>query len=110
MRRLELIVICRHCGRVSVPSQTGGYPPLSSTTTPLLGFHQLFGVENKMEPYVESQAMSVDDIQDVIGQFVTAARNAIEAGSEGVEIHGLFILLSFFSFLFFSFLFFSFSF
>lgn len=33
----------RHVGRISVPSQTGGFSPLSSTRTPLPGNHPLFG-------------------------------------------------------------------
>jgi len=72
-----------------VPSQTGGYPPLASTFTPLPGNHPLFGQENGTEPYVESQAMTIDDINDVIKQFAQAARNAVHAGFDGVEIHGL---------------------
>ncbi|GAA3333347.1 hypothetical protein GCM10020331_097030 [Ectobacillus funiculus] len=32
--------------------------------------------------------MSIDDIKEVIGQYTQAARNAIEAGFDGVEVHG----------------------
>jgi 2,4-dienoyl-CoA reductase-like NADH-dependent reductase (Old Yellow Enzyme family) len=78
----------RHVGRVSVPSQTGGLPPLSSTKNPLPGSHQLFGKNNIEEPYIESQAMSETDIKDVIQQFANAAQNAIMAGFDGIEIHG----------------------
>jgi len=78
----------RHVGRVAVPSQTGGLPPLSSTKKLLPGYHQLFGESNSREPYVESQAMTETDIKEVIQQFATAARNAIQAGFDGIEIHG----------------------
>ncbi|KAH8787084.1 12-oxophytodienoate reductase [Hyaloscypha sp. PMI_1271] len=77
-----------HVGRVTVPSQTGGLPPLSSTKTALPDNHQLFGEKNGKEPYVESQAMSEADIREVVLQFASAAKNAIEAGFDGVEIHG----------------------
>ncbi|KAE9366025.1 12-oxophytodienoate reductase [Stipitochalara longipes BDJ] len=77
-----------HVGRVAVPSQTGGLPPLSSTKLPLPGSHQLFGKNNGKESYVESQAMSEEDIKEVIQQFATAAKNAIEAGFDGIELHG----------------------
>jgi 2,4-dienoyl-CoA reductase-like NADH-dependent reductase (Old Yellow Enzyme family) len=73
---------------VAVPSQTGGFSPLSSTRTPLPGYHPLFGEKNGKEAYVESQAMSLADIEEVVEQFAQAARNAIKAGFDGVEIHG----------------------
>lgn len=77
----------RHVGRVSVPSQTGGLPPLASVTTPLPGTHILFGTLNAREPYVPSQAMAEIDMASVILEFATAAKNAIRAGFDGVEIH-----------------------
>lgn len=73
---------------MSVPSQTRGLPPLASTEIPLPGAHQLFGAANIEEPYVPSEAMDHDDIHTVIEQFTTAAKNAVEAGFDGIEIHG----------------------
>lgn len=78
-----------HVGRVSVPSQTGGYAPLSATARPLPGAHQLFGHHNATEPYVAGEAMTKDQIREAVAQFAQAARNAVEeAGFDGVEIHG----------------------
>lgn len=87
-----------HVGRVSVPSQTGGLPPLSSTVAHLPGEHKLFGDNSNdengggssgTEPYVPSHAMSIQEIKDVVDQFAHAARLAVEvAGFDGVEIHG----------------------
>ncbi|CZR60180.1 related to Putative 12-oxophytodienoate reductase 2 [Phialocephala subalpina] len=77
-----------HTGRISVPSQTGGFPPFSSTKTPLPGNHPLFGQENGTEPYVENEVLSLTGISEVISQFAHAARNAIHAGFAGIEIHG----------------------
>jgi N-ethylmaleimide reductase len=71
-----------------VPSQTGGYPGLASTETPLPGNHLLFGDHDSEEPYVKGQAMNKDDITSAVEQFAQAARNAIDAGFDGVEIHG----------------------
>ncbi|KAI7861035.1 12-oxo-phytodienoic acid-like protein [Circinella umbellata] len=39
-------------------------------------------------PYEVPREATKDDIQDLIQQFVTAAKNAISAGFDGVEIHG----------------------
>ncbi|KUL86940.1 hypothetical protein ZTR_05314 [Talaromyces verruculosus] len=84
-----------HVGRVSVPSQTGGLPPLSSTSAHLPGAHILFGatrtgeMDDLSEPYVDSHAMTLQEIKHVINQFAHAARLAVEvAGFDGVEIHG----------------------
>lgn len=55
--------------------------------------HPLFGQENGTEPYVAAQAMNEDDIRDVVEQFALAAKNAIRAGFDGVETHGLFFLV-----------------
>lgn len=38
--------------------------------------------------YGQSQALSVDEIQSLINDFVVAAENAMLAGFDGVEIHG----------------------
>ena len=85
----HLLIQLRHVGRVTVPSQTGGYPGLASTETPLPDTHLLFGDNDSEEPYVRGQAMVKEDIASVVDQFVQAARNAIEAGFDGVEIHGM---------------------
>jgi 2,4-dienoyl-CoA reductase-like NADH-dependent reductase (Old Yellow Enzyme family) len=61
---------------------------LASTETPLPGNHPLFGEKEGEEAYVKGQAMRKEDIALVVEQFAQAARNAIEAGFDGVEIHG----------------------
>ncbi|RDW81873.1 hypothetical protein BP6252_02985 [Coleophoma cylindrospora] len=76
-----------HVGRAAVPSQTGGFPALSATAVPLLGMHPLFG-KGETEPYVQGEAMTLSQIEEVTEQFVQAAKNAIAAGFDGIEIHG----------------------
>ena len=49
----------------------------------------LFGDANGEEPYVSSEVMGLDDIKRIVDQFARVARNAIRAGFDGVEIHGL---------------------
>jgi len=41
-----------------------------------------------MKPHSKPKALSSEDIQDVIEGFVKASKNAIEAGFDGVELHG----------------------
>jgi len=41
-----------------------------------------------VKPYETPHALSLDEIADVIEQYRHAAENALEAGFDGVEIHG----------------------
>ena len=40
------------------------------------------------QPAPVPEEMSVEDIKTMVGEFREAARNAIAAGFDGVEIHG----------------------
>jgi 2,4-dienoyl-CoA reductase-like NADH-dependent reductase (Old Yellow Enzyme family) len=40
------------------------------------------------QPYVEARALAIEEIPRLIGDYVTAARNAIAAGFDGVQLHG----------------------
>lgn len=40
------------------------------------------------KPHPIPQAMTTEQIEETIGEFVLAARNAVEAGFDGVELHG----------------------
>ena len=68
-------------GRVANPDvlakETGGSTAVMSSSAVPAG-------EDKPVP----RAMSEDEIADVVGDYAQAARNAIEAGFDGVEIHG----------------------
>ena len=41
-----------------------------------------------MQPMPVPDAMSEDDIETAIGEYVAASRNAVAAGCDGVELHG----------------------
>lgn len=43
---------------------------------------------NGMQPYALPKEMSTKDIQNAIQEFVAAAKNAVAAGFDGVELHG----------------------
>ncbi|XP_042493007.1 putative 12-oxophytodienoate reductase 11 [Macadamia integrifolia] len=68
-----------HVGRVSNPGfQPNGQAPISSTNKPL-----------KDEQYsTPPRPLRTDEIPQLVNDFRVAARNAIEAGFDGVEIHG----------------------
>ncbi|GAA1560065.1 alkene reductase [Actinomadura kijaniata] len=73
-----------HTGRVGHPSLHGETPLAPS---PLPSGEQLFTPEGMLD-HPEPREMTLDDITRTIEDFTTAARNAIEAGFDGVELHG----------------------
>jgi len=73
-----------HMGRLVHPDLGGGQPVSSSATTAPDFAHTYEG----KKPYVEALAATRDDIQRIIGDYVRAARNAIDAGFDGVQLHG----------------------
>lgn len=79
-----------HVGRTSHPAITGGEQPISASavdgTSPAFGPQPEggYGFLTTETP----REMSVQDIKQVIEQYVIAAKNAVEAGFDGIEIHG----------------------
>jgi N-ethylmaleimide reductase len=79
-----------HVGRVSHSSlQPGGALPVAPSAVPITGDGMLaMTAHGKPEPYETPRALETHEIADVIDAFRTAARNAVAAGFDGVEIHG----------------------
>eukprot|EP00250_Pteridium_aquilinum_P020521 c24846_g3_i1 orf=8-1246(+) len=77
-----------HVGRVSnIAYQPGGQPPISSTNKKVNGKGYLpSGTE--LGDYSEPRALETEEIPLVVNDFRLAAKNAIAAGFDGVEIHG----------------------
>ena len=73
-----------HMGRV-VHSDLGGGQPVSASATTAPDFAHTY--EGK-KPYEPARALTQADIDRILTDYVTAARNAIEAGFDGVQIHG----------------------
>lgn len=69
-----------HVGRVSNKDfQPNGQSPISSTDKPLT---------IDAEQFTPSRRLRTDEIPQIANDFKLAARNAMEAGFDGVEIHG----------------------
>lgn len=73
-----------HMGRLVHPD-LGGSQPVSSSSTMAPDFAHTY--EGK-KPYVTARAATFDDISRIIGDYAAAARNAVDAGFDGVQIHG----------------------
>ncbi|MCY7338759.1 MAG: alkene reductase [Sphingomonas bacterium] len=73
-----------HMGRLVHPDLGGGTPLAPSA---LVAPHRALTYDGRKN-YVAPRAMTTADIARVIGDYVAAARNAIAAGFDGVQVHG----------------------
>ena len=69
-----------HMGRLARPDVIGMQPLSSSATR--APYHK------EPNPYGEARAATLDDIRRAQDDYATAARNAIRAGFDGVQLHG----------------------
>jgi 2,4-dienoyl-CoA reductase-like NADH-dependent reductase (Old Yellow Enzyme family) len=73
-----------HMGRLVHPDLGRGQPLSSSATTAPDYAHTYEG----KKPYVEAYAATRSDIRRIVGDYVCAAKKAVAAGFDGVQIHG----------------------
>lgn len=81
-----------HVGRVShVSNQPGGIAPVSSTDR-IAANSQAWGLSDDGSPgpvdVSRPRALSTEEVRGVIDDFAQAAANAVEAGFDGIELHG----------------------
>ena len=82
----RIIVQLWHVGRIShVKLQPGGAAPVSSTARPVIG--KTFTTEGFVDCSTP-RALRTDEIPGLIEAYRHAARCAIDAGFDGVEVHG----------------------
>ena len=74
-----------HCGRAAHPDINGGQTSVSSTTVPIEG--EINTPAGKV-PNVGAHALTEVEIPAIVAAYVQGAKNAIEAGFDGVEVHG----------------------
>jgi 2,4-dienoyl-CoA reductase-like NADH-dependent reductase (Old Yellow Enzyme family) len=75
-----------HVGRVSHPVYLGGKQPIAPSAVPLSGRLRRSATENL--EYGMPRALEAKEIPLIVQAFANGATNAIEAGFDGVEIHG----------------------
>ncbi|KAG0584071.1 hypothetical protein KC19_3G182700 [Ceratodon purpureus] len=77
-----------HVGRYSHTSYTKGAAPVSSTNRPITSTQILVASGDALADFTTPRALTADEIPQFVDLFRAAARNAISAGFDGVEIHG----------------------
>ena len=74
-----------HAGRAAHPDINGGARTVSSSATAIEGeIHTLTG----KVPHAVPHALTAEEIPSIVAAFAQAAKNAIAAGFDGVEVHG----------------------
>eukprot|EP00850_Spirogloea_muscicola_P007403 SM000037S13538 [mRNA] locus=s37:559232:561869:+ [translate_table: standard] len=78
-----------HCGRASHQLyQPDGRPPPAPSTIAVNDGTKLYLPDGSEGEYPVPREMTVEDIKGVIEEYRQAARNAVDVGFDGVEIHG----------------------
>lgn len=73
-----------HVGRISHPSYHNGALPVAPSAIKPAGEAATY---EGMKPFVTPRALETEEIGGIVSEYAAAARNAIEAGFDGVEIH-----------------------
>jgi N-ethylmaleimide reductase len=82
----HIVAQLMHCGRVSHPANmAAGTNVLAPSAVVLTG--QMYTDSQGMQDYPVPEAMNEADIQQAKAEYVQAAKNAIAAGFDGIELH-----------------------
>ncbi|WP_269209042.1 alkene reductase [Arthrobacter sp. 35W] len=74
-----------HGGRVSHEDTTGGHEVVAPSAIAIQGETRTY---TGKQPYPVPRALETAELPGILAEFVAAARTAIEAGFDGVELHG----------------------
>jgi len=74
-----------HVGRVSDPEYLNGGIPVAPSAIPCGGHVSLI---RPVRNFVTPRALHTEEIPGIVADYAQAARNAQEAGFDGVEVHG----------------------
>jgi N-ethylmaleimide reductase len=78
-----------HVGRVSHSSfQPDGALPIAPSAVAIADDLKTVTADGKVVPYETPRALETDEIPQIVEAYKQAARNALAAGFDGVEIHG----------------------
>ncbi len=81
----SIVVQLMHGGRVTHPDVNGGRRVVAPPSA--IAIDGLIHTTNGKQPYPVPHALTTDDLEATVDDFVAAARRSVEAGLDGVEIH-----------------------
>ncbi|GGY17690.1 alkene reductase [Streptomyces minutiscleroticus] len=81
----RIVMQVMHGGRVTHPDVNGGRRVVAPSAIAIDGEGH---TEKGKQPYPVPHALTADEARAALDDFVTASRRAVEAGLDGVEIHG----------------------
>ncbi len=76
-----------HMGRIVHPDFLGGARPLSASATTAPGQIRTYELGDGKKDFAEARPATLDDIARVLDDYTAAARNALRAGFDGVQLH-----------------------
>jgi len=83
----KIVAQLMHTGRISHPlNMPGGSQVIAPSAVKAAG--QMWTDSQQMQDFQVPKAMTAEDLVSTKAEFVAAARNAIEAGFDAVELHG----------------------
>jgi N-ethylmaleimide reductase len=83
----KIFVQLMHCGRIAHPlNLPAGAVVVAPSAIAAAG--EMYTDAEGMRPLPTPKAMSADDIKTAIAEFAQAAKNAVAAGFDGIELHG----------------------
>lgn len=83
----RIFVQLMHTGRIAHPANLPeGAEIVAPSSVTAAG--QMWTDSQQMQPHPAPRELTTDEVKAAIEEFVQAARNAVEAGFDGVELHG----------------------
>lgn len=80
----KIVIQLWHVGRISHPSLLNGETPVAPSAIKPAG--KAFTFQGLVD-YVEPRAIDASELPGIVADYVQAAKNALQAGFDGVEIH-----------------------
>ncbi len=80
----RIVAQLMHVGRISHPDNTGGQEIIAPSA---IAAPDTIVTASGPQPYPVPRALETDEVAGAVEEYVTAARNAVEAGLDGVEVH-----------------------
>lgn len=80
----KIVIQLWHVGRISHPSLIGGQTPIAPSAIKPAG--KAFTYQG-LQDYVTPRALEKNELPAIVNDYVIAAKNALNAGFDGVEIH-----------------------